>query len=105
MTRLRISAEAVADLDDIWFHIAEDSAINADRFLDELLASVSDTLSTAPFAGRSREELAVGLRSFPFANYLIFYRIEKDDVEIARIIHGKRDLGRAFGGGTHDESS
>jgi plasmid stabilization system protein ParE len=46
MTRLRISAAALADLDDIWFHIAKDSAINADRFLDRLLASVTETLST-----------------------------------------------------------
>jgi len=103
MTRLRISAAALADLDDIWFHIAKDSAINADRFLDRPLASVTETLSTAPLAGRTREELALGLRSFPFADYLIFYRTEAGEVEIARIIHGKRDLGRAFGAG--NESS
>lgn len=105
MTRLRISAEALADLDDIWLHIAEDSEINADRFLDRLLASVTATLLTAPFAGRTREELAAGLRSFPFADYLIFYRAKEGDVEIARIIHGRRDLGRAFGDGGRNESS
>jgi toxin ParE1/3/4 len=97
MTRLRISAEALADLDEIWFHIAKDSVVKADRFLDELLASVTDTLSTAPLAGRTREELAAGLRSFPCAGYLIFYRVKEGDVEIGRIIHGRRDMGRAFG--------
>jgi toxin ParE1/3/4 len=105
MTRLRISAEALADLDDIWFHIAKDSEVNADRFLDRLLASVTDTLLTAPLAGRAREDLAVGLRSFPFADYLIFYRVQEGNVEIARIIHGRRDLGRAFGPGARSVSS
>jgi plasmid stabilization system protein ParE len=32
MTRLRISAEALADLDDTWFHIAKDSEVNAAAF-------------------------------------------------------------------------
>jgi toxin ParE1/3/4 len=105
MTRLRISAEALADLDDIWFHIGKDSEINADRFLERLLASATGTLSTAPLAGRTREELAAGLRSFPFEDYLIFYRLAESDVEITRIIHGRRDLGRAFGDGGHSKSS
>jgi toxin ParE1/3/4 len=97
MTRVRISAAAAIDLDEIWLHIASDSPANADRFLDRLVTTITDTLAAAPLAGRARDEFKVGLRSFPFERYLIFYRVPKDDVEIIRIIHGARDLGAIFG--------
>ena len=97
MTTIRISEVASADLDDIWFHIASDSPSNADRFLDRLLRTITDTLAVAPLAGRARDEFETGLRSFPFESYVIFYRVPRDDVEIIRIIHGARDLGAIFG--------
>jgi plasmid stabilization system protein ParE len=31
-----------------------------------------------------------------FENYLIFYRVIRDRVEIARVMHGARDLERSF---------
>jgi plasmid stabilization system protein ParE len=55
MTAIRISAEASADLDDIWLHIARDNLLNADRFLDRLVTTITGTLSIAPLAGRSRD--------------------------------------------------
>jgi toxin ParE1/3/4 len=92
MTLVRISGAAADDLDEIWFYIASDSPLNADRFLDELVTSVTELLSVAPLAGRAREEFGTGLRSLPFHDYLIFYRVRDDDVDIVRIIHGRRDL-------------
>ena len=97
MTPIRISAEAEADLDAIWDYIANDSPTNADRFLERLVTTLTTTLSTLPFAGRSRDEFEAGLRSFPVENYIAFYRVRKDAVEIVRIIHGARDLGVIFG--------
>jgi len=38
MPELIISPEANQDLLDIWLYIAEDSTLNADRFLDKLQA-------------------------------------------------------------------
>ena len=32
-----------------------------------------------------------GIRRRPFGDYLIFYRINKDQVEILHILHGARD--------------
>ena len=39
MSQLIISPQAEQDLLDIWLYIAEDSPINADRFLDKLYAT------------------------------------------------------------------
>jgi toxin ParE1/3/4 len=96
MTPVRISAEAETDLESIWMYIASDSPANADHFLDRLVSSITTTLSTAPLAGRARDEFGEGLRSFPYENYIAFYRATKSAVEIVRIIHGARDLTAIF---------
>jgi toxin ParE1/3/4 len=97
MTPVRISAEAEVDLDAIWLHIASDSPVNADRFLERLITTLTTTLSTAPLAGRTCDEFGAGLRSFLIENYIAFYRATKSAVEIVRIVHGARDLGTIFG--------
>jgi toxin ParE1/3/4 len=97
MTPVRISAEAEADLDAIWLYIAADNPVNADGFLDRLVTSLTTTLSTAPLAGRTRDEFELGLRSFPIENYIAFYRLRDTTVEIVRIIHSARDLSAIFG--------
>jgi toxin ParE1/3/4 len=97
MTPVRISADAENDLDAIWLYIANDSPLNADRFLDRLVESLTKTLSTAPLAGRTRDEFGGGLRSFPIESYIAFYRVRNEVVEIVRIIHGARDLAAIFG--------
>ena len=51
-------------------------------------------LADAPFAGRPRPERARGVRSFAVGNYLIFYRPVADGIEVARILHGARNIRR-----------
>ena len=53
-------------------------------------------LASHPNLGRSRDELAEGLRSFPVGRYVIFYRAIPEGVEIVRVLHGSRDLNAIF---------
>lgn len=57
MNRYRLSNEARSDLDEIWFYIAQDNPVAADKFI---LAIVSrfHRLATMPHLGRQREELS-----------------------------------------------
>ncbi len=64
MNTVRISEEAEADLDAIWLYIAEDSLLNADQFLDRVVATFTTTLSTAPLAGRTRDEFELDFGAF-----------------------------------------
>jgi len=48
-------------------------------------------LSQIPDMGVIRDELAPGVRCFPFAGYLIFYRRADHGVEVTRVLHGSRD--------------
>jgi toxin ParE1/3/4 len=103
MAKLLIRPLAENDLLDIWDFIAEAEAdeINADRFLD-LIQKKLEAIATTPGIGRSREELAPGLRSFPVQNYVVFYEViqETEDAEeavaIVRVLHGSRDMNQVF---------
>lgn len=96
MKRVRLSEQALADLDDIWLYIAQDHISAADRFIDTLHQKCRE-LAESPGMGRGRDELAVGLRSLPVGNYVVFYRPMQGGIEVARILSGFRDLEALFG--------
>jgi toxin ParE1/3/4 len=89
----RLAPDAEADLDDIWLHIARESGSTtiADRFVDTITDRFC-LISEHPRLGRSRTDLRPGMRSFLTGNYVILYRIDRTDVLILRILHGRRDI-------------
>ncbi len=97
MPQIRITPRAGSDLIEIWSYIAEDSGANADAFIDKLHETIL-VLAKQSGAGRRREELAAGLRSFPFGRYIIFFRASKSGIEIVRVLHGARDFQTIFEG-------
>ena len=95
MNRYWVSGDARADLDEIWFYIAQDNPDAADK-LNHTLLSRFRKLASMPQMGRLREELSHGLRSFPVGRYIIFYRPKEDGIEIVRVLHGARDFPPLF---------
>jgi toxin ParE1/3/4 len=95
MSQYRISDAARADLEEIWFYIAGDRAEAADRVTRGIINRFP-ALADFPGMGRSREELAPGLRSFPVGNYVIFYRPIEDGIAVVRVLHGARDIDAIF---------
>ncbi len=95
MPELIISPEAETDLLEIWFYIAQDSPVNADRFLDKL---EEKALKLCEFneIGLDRPELAEGLKSFPVDHYLLYYRPTSAGIELARVLRGSRDINTLF---------
>lgn len=92
MPRVITSAASEADAEDIWRWIANDSVRAADRLVLRF-EDVAQLLAHRPEMGRSREELAPGLRSFAVGSYIIFYRPVREGIEVARVLHGRRDIG------------
>jgi toxin ParE1/3/4 len=86
---------AKIDLVNIADYIARDNLRAAIKLTDEIDAAV-DRLAQYPGMGPQRNELGRGLRSYPVGNYLIFYRIIDEGVEVVRIIDGRRKLRRAL---------
>jgi len=79
---------------EIWNYIADDSVENADIFVDQLNEAMQK-LCRYP-GGRQREELAPGIRSFPYQRYVIFYREHSNALEVVRVLHGARDVEGSF---------
>lgn len=87
--------QAEADILEIWEYIAEDSVIEADRWIDRLDEKLA-LWATQPKLGRVRDELAGGLRSLPFGRYVVFYEVLPDGVDVVRVLHGARDIDQMF---------
>ena len=90
-------AVAEADLTEAYLYIGADSPEAADRLLDAVGDAVALLLEN-PLAGSPREfnsPRARGIRSWSpqgFPDHLLFYKIDGDDIEIVRFLHGARDL-------------
>jgi toxin ParE1/3/4 len=92
-----ISEEARRDLLGIWSYIAEDSETAADALLSQLYDHF-ELLGKSIFMGRRRDDVRPGYRSIAAEQYVVLYRVVGGDVEIAHVIHGKRDLQAALEG-------
>ena len=95
---LRVAPEVEAELDEIWSYVATESS-NAD-VAERLITSITDhffMLSKHPQLGRRRDhDLRPGLRSLVVGVYVILYRIERSDVIILHVLHGRRDIKSAI---------
>ncbi len=60
MAKVTRRPQAAADILDIWDFIADDSFVEADRWVDRLDEKLS-LWATQPLIGRPRDELASGL--------------------------------------------
>lgn len=96
MPRISRRPLAEADVYEIWDFIADDSFDAADRWVDQLNEQLR-LLATQPNMGRARNELASGLRSFPFGRYVIFCLPVNDGIDVVRVLHGARDIDAVFG--------
>jgi toxin ParE1/3/4 len=95
MKQLRVTNEAKADLIDIWLYISQNSETAADTLINKITAKF-DELLINPGIGRERIDIAPLVRSFPVSNYLIFYRLLNERIEILRVIHGARNIPNLF---------
>lgn len=90
---------ATADLIEIYDWIADRSDPDTARAYNDRLLAACASLADYPRRGSLRDDLAPGLRTISFeGRAVIAYRITADAVDIVRILHHGRDLGRAFEG-------
>lgn len=100
MRKLRYAGTSKRDIRDIAEYIFSETfsdqlAIGTVRRLTEQcqrLAMLPGTL------GRPRSELGHGVRSFPFKDYIIFFRYTDTSLDILAILHASRDIAALFGG-------
>lgn len=91
MARIIRAPESVQDAAEIYAYIARDNAHAAMQLLLQF-DRVFRRLSESPLSGKAADVLAPKLRSVPVGAYLVFYRPIADGIEVARILHGARDI-------------
>ena len=97
MSLFQITPNAARDLDAIarWTlrHWGEEHMERYLRSLDKRFR----WLAVNPAAGRARDEIAAGYRSFPQGQHVVFYIKKNDAIAIIGIPHQAMDLDTFFG--------
>ena len=69
-------------------HYGEEKVLELANSLTALLKD----LMVNPEMGRSRFELAEGLRSIPWLKFIIYYHVLVHEISVVRILHQKREF-------------
>lgn len=95
MAQIRWTAQARADLLEIWLGIAPHALDAADRIYDRIEARLR-ILETFAEAGPARPDIAPDARALLERPYLILYRIVAGGAQIVRVLHGARNIDRSM---------
>jgi addiction module RelE/StbE family toxin len=90
--RVVITAAAKADLLAIRRYIEADNPTRALSFVEELLnrcLALADTPRAYPLVPRYER---FGIRRCVHGNYLIFYRLRPEQIEVIHVLQGARDI-------------
>lgn len=93
--RIEIAERALTDLEEIWVYFSETSENTADKVLRQITEKFTKLLNF-PEMGKTRNDLLLGLRSFPTGKYIIFYQEADFGIEVVRVIHSSRDIQQVF---------
>ena len=92
MSAFYLSTGAEQYLDEIWEYIARDKVSAANRWTERLYEAF-ETIARRPTIGHQREDLtSLEILFWPVKEYLIFYRISGQTVEIVGVTEGSRDV-------------
>ncbi|MBO9602678.1 MAG: type II toxin-antitoxin system RelE/ParE family toxin [Novosphingobium sp.] len=91
MFRLRIAAAARADMDSIADFIRRDNPVRAESFIEEVARKI-ETIAERPMSFPLRTDLEGSFRSALHGSYLVIFGVRDEEVVIARVVHGARDI-------------
>ena len=97
--RVRIvwSPQSEDDLLSLWrWGASRFSPAVADGHLRDIHRAVM-RLAASPLTGRERNDLRRGIREIVVYPTVLFYRVSREQVEIVRVVDGRRDLAALFG--------
>lgn len=100
MPKFYLSPAALDDLENIWAFIALDNPEAASRVINAAYRTFG-ILSRHPEIGRIRpiKKGEKQVRSFlvsDFRNYVVYYQLVPDGINVLHVVHGARDQSRFF---------
>jgi toxin ParE1/3/4 len=88
---INFAPNAEKNLEDIENYINENGDAKAAVSVVDDILDVCGSLQAMPRIGKARDEIAPGVRSITSGNYVIYYRINEQNIDILRVWHGHRD--------------
>ena len=96
MKNYRLSRAAQEDLWQIkQYSLTTWGKQNTQKYLDNI-ASILENLCLSPDIGKKRDDLIIGLRSFPVQQHVIFYRYHQTELEVIRVLHSRMNIPAYF---------
>jgi toxin ParE1/3/4 len=93
--RYLLAPQAALDLVEIWRYIKELTSVAVADRIESAIRERICFLAETPGAGHSRKDLTDDqVKFFPVYSYLIVYRPETKPLQVASIVHGRRDVER-----------
>ena len=93
--RTEFTAAAERDLEEIWTYLNADDSRYAEKLIKDFLQKFR-MLADNPHSGKSRSEVLINLRSFPYKKYVVFYTPTDYGIEIFRVLHSSRNIEGIF---------
>ena len=90
------SPEALDDRERIWDHYVRVAGRQTAEKMVWEIGGVVALIEAHPLAGRTRNEVRAGLRSFAAAPHVIFYRVVDGTPQIVRVLDGRQDVDGQF---------
>lgn len=88
---LRLTPQALRDLDDIWGYTSEKwSAKQAERYQDGLTEAMY-RLCEMPELARERIEITPAVRLHPTGSHIIVYRVAEGALDVLRVLGARQD--------------
>ena len=93
--KIHYSPESRRDLDDIWDYIVSElqNRSAAERVIDRIIDAVDPLKNFAEMGAplSSIADIGTDYRFLVSGNYMVFYRVQGNDVYIDRVLYGRSD--------------
>ena len=93
--KIHYSPESRRDLDDIWDYIVSElqNRSAAERVIDRIMVAVDPLKNFAEMGTplSSIADIGTDYRFLVSGNYMVFYRVQGNDVYIDRVLYGRSD--------------
>jgi toxin ParE1/3/4 len=88
-----LAPQAALDLFEIWEYIKDQASVTTADHVESAIRERIAFLAASPEAGHYRKDLTgEDVKFFPGYSYLIVYRPTTKPLQIASILHGRRDV-------------
>lgn len=88
--RIQILETARNQLSEILLYTEREWGQEQQLLYSQRFAGIIDLLASNPDLGRNRDDLSMGLRSYPFDSHAIYYWSEGDILVVARVLHRRQ---------------